>query len=410
MAKIPGGPGGGTTVPWLSVGTLEWNDQLPADKAGGTDSLSVEIRNDAFQPGLETEPYTCTSDGSLGAGLILEVERLGTVVGRKRVCDLPSDSPTTYPVRYELPDVFGSHQFKFVLRLDDHDETLAAEQTFGLAIEQPPGADNQPPHAEFDMRREGLVAEFDASASSDPDGQIERYLWRFGDGRRGEGEVVTHTYGQEGSFEATLTVVDNHGASDTTQRTVDDVEADRCDGNADCPPGKICFLGNCIGLPSNPTNWSPPSGGEWREIPQGKVLDEGDIIEHQYKLETGGFPLPDLFAGLIRNYLQLQATINEELPGDEEIEFLRIEMDDRGDGTFTYRVVYRVVHASPIAPIVVNIAVVAAAGALLAGGIALVLEKTRQLFTDAPAASGGLLLLGGAFLLSQQQNDNSRGG
>lgn len=61
---------------------------------------------------------------------------------------------------------------------------------------------------------------FDGSGSHDQDGNIERYHWNFGDGSYGDGEIVHHTYSQNGTYDVTLTVTDNTGRSDTDNFTV----------------------------------------------------------------------------------------------------------------------------------------------------------------------------------------------
>lgn len=57
-----------------------------------------------------------------------------------------------------------------------------------------------------------LDVRFDATGSTDPDGHIASYRWDFGDGQAGTGASVTHRYAA-GTFTATLTVVDDRGAS-----------------------------------------------------------------------------------------------------------------------------------------------------------------------------------------------------
>jgi len=55
-------------------------------------------------------------------------------------------------------------------------------------------------------------ADFDASASYDPDGAIIAYQWDFGDGDTGSGATITHTYDSFGTFTVVLTVIDDSGA------------------------------------------------------------------------------------------------------------------------------------------------------------------------------------------------------
>ncbi|MEA2054913.1 MAG: PKD domain-containing protein [Candidatus Thermoplasmatota archaeon] len=60
----------------------------------------------------------------------------------------------------------------------------------------------------------GQTIVFDGSGSYDPDGTIVSYIWDFGDGTGGSGEVTTHSYSMGGTHTVTLTVTDNDGATD----------------------------------------------------------------------------------------------------------------------------------------------------------------------------------------------------
>ncbi len=76
---------------------------------------------------------------------------------------------------------------------------------------------------------------FDASDSSDPDGEIVQYLWSFGDGSTDQGEVVEHAFPyspQGGGWIATvtLTVVDEDGGTGTTSQQVNIVGCESCSG------------------------------------------------------------------------------------------------------------------------------------------------------------------------------------
>jgi len=77
-------------------------------------------------------------------------------------------------------------------------------------------------------------AQFDASDSYDPDGEIVQYIWSFGDGTTGEGMIVEHSYtsahGSGWRPVVTLTVVDDDGGSSSTSRTIYVAGCDSCAG------------------------------------------------------------------------------------------------------------------------------------------------------------------------------------
>ncbi len=89
-------------------------------------------------------------------------------------------------------------------------------------------AGNQPPSAAFAatplVGEAPLTVSFDASASTDPNGDALSYAWTFGDGSQGSGAVVSHTYASPGTYPAKLTVSDGRGGADSasTLITVED--------------------------------------------------------------------------------------------------------------------------------------------------------------------------------------------
>ncbi len=64
-----------------------------------------------------------------------------------------------------------------------------------------------------------LAVEFDATASSDLDGDILTYSWDFGDNTTASGSIVSHTYDQAGTYSAVLTLSDGN-LNDTAMVTI----------------------------------------------------------------------------------------------------------------------------------------------------------------------------------------------
>ena len=65
-----------------------------------------------------------------------------------------------------------------------------------------------------------LNVSFDAGLSTDPEGDMLSYLWDFGDGSSSTSVAPSHTYNEEGSFTAILTVSDPEGLSDKDQTII----------------------------------------------------------------------------------------------------------------------------------------------------------------------------------------------
>jgi PKD repeat protein len=81
-------------------------------------------------------------------------------------------------------------------------------------------ASNVAPTASFTTTVTDLTAAFDGSASSDRDGRVASYAWNFGDGATSSGVTATHAYGTAGTYQVTLTVTDDRGATGTQTSAV----------------------------------------------------------------------------------------------------------------------------------------------------------------------------------------------
>lgn len=89
---------------------------------------------------------------------------------------------------------------------------LAAARDFVAGVDARDGAGGED---EVDGPRAGKAARFDASTSTDPDGNVAHFTWDFGDGTVlvDGGPEPTHVYLRPGTYTVTLTVTDNENCS-----------------------------------------------------------------------------------------------------------------------------------------------------------------------------------------------------
>jgi len=112
---------------------------------------------------------------------------------------------------------------------------------------------NQPPIASFTQNVVNRSATFDASGSSDPDGTIAGYAWDFGDGSVGSGAQTTHAYAVAGTYQVTLTVTDNRGATATAGSPV----------TATDPPPNTTVASDTFGRTATGGWGTADTGGPW---------------------------------------------------------------------------------------------------------------------------------------------------
>lgn len=107
--------------------------------------------------------------------------------------------------------------------LDDSGDPEIGQDTDRLTVTvgYPP---NEKPVANAGDDREVQVGEpvtFDGSLSHDPDGRLLAYRWDLGDGNKVDGISIVHAYQRAGTYEVTLTVVDD--APDEPKQAADTI-------------------------------------------------------------------------------------------------------------------------------------------------------------------------------------------
>ena len=114
------------------------------------------------------------------------------------------------------------------------------------ALAQSPG--NRSPTADFGWNCDHLSCQF-TDASTDADGSVTGWAWRFGDGGISAEQEPMHRYAAAGTYTVRLTVTDNGGASAeltdevrvTAQSTPPSNQAPRADFDVDCQNLRCTF-------------------------------------------------------------------------------------------------------------------------------------------------------------------------
>ena len=104
----------------------------------------------------------------------------------------------------------GDGTFTATLVVTDDD---GAEASANVTVK----VSNRAPHAVIAGDASAVVGglvRLDGRGSTDPDGKVVEWRWDFGDGSAaGAGQTVSHAYSHRGTFNVTLTVVDDDGAT-----------------------------------------------------------------------------------------------------------------------------------------------------------------------------------------------------
>ncbi|KXB07683.1 hypothetical protein AKJ51_00630 [candidate division MSBL1 archaeon SCGC-AAA382A20] len=119
--------------------------------------------------------------------------------GEATLTNPESEKPT-----FNAPDVDSETEITVKLTVDDGKYTDTETTKVTVKSNSPPTAafKYSPSGEDLEIKagEAGITVDFDASGSSDPDGSIESYDWKFGDGSNGTGKTTSHTYTEEGCW------------------------------------------------------------------------------------------------------------------------------------------------------------------------------------------------------------------
>ena len=147
------------------------------------------------------------------------------VVGSDRYVKFYVDGDLIYASKKKLhPDVLNKKKIFLGVRSSDSAGKSYHDVIKVYTVEK----EQQPPIANFTYYPEKPVVNqtitFNASSSYDPDGTIVSYEWNFGDGNvtntTEETKTINYSYSEAGSYEVTLTVTDDDGATNSISNPI----------------------------------------------------------------------------------------------------------------------------------------------------------------------------------------------
>ena len=208
----------GTTMAIVSDDTADWFDGYPrnvvltlksapslAAAASGGWTVDCTV---ALSAAATSDPYRLSPSISPDGTRLYWGDNAG--VEMAQIADRSNGCANVHPT---LVVPGGSQPFVSAGALQAPDPT--PNQPGGGGTQPPPPSPTYPPHAKFKILtktpRTGHAVKFDASASSEQNGKIVGYVWKFGDGKKAKGRIVKHKYAAPGRYKVRLVVVDQRG-------------------------------------------------------------------------------------------------------------------------------------------------------------------------------------------------------
>jgi glucose/arabinose dehydrogenase len=240
-------PGGSLAVGDVGWGTREEVDLIAAGgKSYGWPCYEGTVRTPGYKDRSECGPEYA-KEGTPDAHVPPQYD-YPHAAGGNAVMAGPEYTGTEYPAGYRGDVFFGDYSEGFIKRLEldasgqVESVTSFASGWFGVDLQSTPTGDLAYPDFEGTIKRivytpgnaspsavlgatptSGLTplrVQFQASGSTDPDGDALSYEWDFGDGTHSTARDPEHTYTERGTYTARLTVSDGRGLSDTETVTI----------------------------------------------------------------------------------------------------------------------------------------------------------------------------------------------
>ncbi|WP_134669101.1 PKD domain-containing protein [Halorussus marinus] len=233
-----------------------------------TVSRTITVSNDAPEPRFD---YTVSTDDGLDVRLDASesndtdgsIHDYSWYVGDRHVA-----SGQTATISFSEK---GSYRVRLEVT-DNGEKTASTTRTVGVS---------EPPTAEFSFGSNpvgtGNAVRFDAAESSDPDGRVTDYVWKFEDGRTFRGRTVERTFSDPGTHNVTLTVGDDTGNRVRERKTIRAAVPPEAsfEWSPETPKDgmDVVFTG------SSPAN---VTGYEWDFDADGEFEADGNTVSHSF--------------------------------------------------------------------------------------------------------------------------------
>ena len=206
------------THAFTSLGTFTVTLTVTDNNGATASDTATVIAN-----GRPTAALVCPASGKIGETLLFDARQSSDDGQIANYHFDFGDGTTTSGINPFVTKTYASTgTFTVTLTVTDEDN-LSHQASCSIQIS---AVANLPPVANAGLDRTVSINDmitFDGSGSTDADGTIVRYEWRFSDGVTLVGQVVQRVFSAVGAFIATLTVTDDDGASGTdTARTLAD--------------------------------------------------------------------------------------------------------------------------------------------------------------------------------------------
>ncbi|MBX2820407.1 MAG: PKD domain-containing protein [Rhodothermaceae bacterium] len=182
---------------------------------------------------------------------------------------------------------------------------VRANGTLGEPENEPPVLDAFISTGEAEV---GEAVTYDATASSDPDGEIVSYLWDFGDGSTRTDAVGTYAYAAAGTYTVSVTITDDRGATAEGSTTIEIVDV------ANQPPVAVI----AASVTEADINEAITFDGSQSADADGNIVayqwNFGDGVEGINEVETYAYSAPGIYS------VTLNVTDNDGATGQTAIQ------------------------------------------------------------------------------------------